>query len=256
MRLIDSHCHLDLAAFDGDRTAVMQSANAAGVSDIIIPAVEAESWSELARLCSEEQAVSLHAAYGLHPMFMGQHFKQHLLGLEQQLSLAEPIAVGECGLDFFIPDHDKSQQLEFFTAQLDLAVQFQLPVIIHSRKSLDLVLKELRLRPSLSGVVHSFSGSPQQAKQLLDLGFFLGFGGPVTYARATKLRALIKSLPLTGLLIETDAPDQPDATHYGLRNQSAWLIDIAECVAGLRDEPVEHIAEVTTENALNLFGLV
>jgi len=256
MRLIDSHCHLDLAAFDSDRTAVMASANAAGVSDIIIPAVEADSWSELARLCSEEQAVGLHAAYGLHPMFMGQHFKQHLLDLEQQLSLVEPIAVGECGLDFFIPDHDKSQQLEFFTAQLDLAVQFQLPVIIHSRKSLDLVLKELRLRPSLSGVVHSFSGSPQQAKQLLDLGFYLGFGGPVTYARATKLRALIKSLPLTGLLLETDAPDQPDATHYGLRNQSAWLVNIVECVAELRDEPVEHIAEVTTENALNLFELV
>jgi TatD DNase family protein len=255
MRLIDSHCHLDLAAFDSDRTAVMQSANAAGVSDIIIPAVEAKSWGGLARLCSKEQAVNLHAAYGLHPMFMAQHSKQHLLDLEQQLSSVESIAVGECGLDFFIPEHDKPQQLEFFTAQLDLAVQFQLPVIIHSRKSLDLVLKELRLRPSLTGVVHSFSGSPQQAKQLIDLGFYLGFGGPITYTRATKLRALIKSLPLTGLLLETDAPDQPDAAHYGLRNQSAWLVDILECVAELRDEPIEHIAEVTTENALSLFRL-
>lgn len=255
MRLIDSHCHLDLVDFDHDRSTVMQSASVAGVSDIIIPAVKAQTWDGLAQLCSEESPVNLHAAYGLHPMFMAHHATQHLLDLEQHLLLTKSIAVGECGLDFFIPEHDKSQQLDFFTAQLDLAVQFQLPVIIHSRKSLDFVLKELRLRPSLSGVVHSFSGSPQQAKQLLDLGFYLGFGGPITYTRATKLRALIQSLPLAGLLLETDAPDQPDATHYGLRNQSAWLVDIVECVAELRGEPVEYVAKLTTNNAVNLFGL-
>ena len=255
MRLIDSHCHLDLAAFDRDREAVTLSAATVGVSDIIIPAVEAQTWTALARLCQRERSVSLHAAYGLHPMFMGQHTKQHLLDLEQQLSSAQSIAVGECGLDFFIPEHDKSRQLDFFTAQLDLAVQFKLPVIIHSRKSLDFVLKELRIRPSLSGVVHSFSGSLQQAKQLLDLGFYLGFGGPVTYNRATKLRALVQTLPLDGLLLETDAPDQPDATHYGLRNQSAWIVDIAECFAALRNESVEYIAEVTTSNALRVFDL-
>ncbi|PWQ96362.1 TatD family hydrolase [Leucothrix arctica] len=256
MRLIDSHCHLDLVAFDSDREVVTQSAATVGVSDIIIPAVEAASWTALARLCQREQSVNLYAAYGLHPMFMDQHTKQHLLDLEQQLSSVQSIAVGECGLDFFIQEHDKSRQLDFFTAQLDLAVQFQLPVIIHSRKSLDYVLKELRIRPSLSGVVHSFSGSLQQAKQLLDLGFYLGFGGPVTYARATKLRALVQTLPLDGLLLETDAPDQPDATHYGLRNESAWIVDIAECFAELRKEPVEYIAEVTTSNAIKVFDLV
>ena len=255
MRLIDSHCHLDLAAFDSDRTTVVQSAAASDVSDIIIPAVEARTWTELAQLCKLEQPLNLHAAFGLHPMFMAEHTKQHLQDLETQLSLAEPVAVGECGLDFFIPEHNKSEQLEFFTAQLDLAVQFQLPVIIHSRKSLDLVLKELRLRPSLSGVVHSFSGSQQQAKQLLDLGFYLGFGGPVTNTRATKLRSLVKTLPLDGLVLETDAPDQPDASHFGLRNESAWLVDIAHCFAELRNEPIEQIADVTTKNALNVFNL-
>lgn len=255
MRLIDSHCHLDFAAFESDRFAVMQSANARSISDIIIPAVVVKRWDNLSKLCSQQHPVNLHAAYGLHPMFMDHHVTEHLLALEQQLSLGSAIAVGECGLDFFIPEYDQSRQLAFFTAQLDLAVQFQLPVIVHSRKSLDLVLKELRLRPSLSGVVHSFSGSPQQAKQLLDLGFYLGFGGPITYTRATKLRALVQSLPLDGLLLETDAPDQPDSSHHGLRNESAWLIDIAECVATLRNEPVENIAEVTTSNAVRLFGL-
>ena len=255
MRLIDSHCHLDLAAFESDRAVITQSASTAFVSDIIIPAVEANTWEALTQLCQKEKTVRLHAAYGLHPMFMTQHISAHLLELEQRLSLGGAIAVGECGLDFFIPEHDKLAQLEFFTSQLDLAVQFKLPVIIHSRKSLDLVLKELRLRPSLTGVVHSFSGSPQQAKQLLDQGFYLGFGGPVTYTRATKLRALIQSLPLDGLLLETDAPDQPDASHYGLRNEPAWLVDIAECVAKLRGETVDDVAEVTANNTVNLFNL-
>lgn len=255
MRLIDSHCHLDLEAFDSDRSIIMQSARAVGVSDIIIPAVEASKWNGLVKLCRKDFPVNLHAAYGLHPMFMAQHTMQQLLDLETLLSSGEAIAVGECGLDFFIPKYDKQQQLDIFTAQLDLAVQFNLPVIIHSRKSLDLVLKELRLRPSLSGVVHSFSGSSQQARQLLDLGFYLGFGGPITYPRATKLRELIRTLPLDGLLLETDAPDQPDAKHHGLRNQPAWLVDIVNCIAELRNESIHHTAEVTTRNAITVFGL-
>ncbi|RVU84207.1 TatD family deoxyribonuclease [Leucothrix sargassi] len=255
MRLIDSHCHLDFQAFDHDRDAVIAQANVSGVSDIIVPAVGASTWSVLEGLCAQPQSVGLHAAYGLHPMFMAHHETQHLLALEKQLSNSRAVAVGECGLDFFIPEYDAQKQLAIFTGQLDLAVQFDLPVIIHSRKSLDLVLKELRLRPSLSGVIHSFSGSQQQAKQLIDLGFYVGFGGPVTYTRATKLRSVIKSLPLDGLLLETDAPDQPDASHHGLRNESAWLIDIAKSIAEMRGEAVEVLAEATTQNACALFGL-
>jgi TatD DNase family protein len=145
--------------------------------------------------------------------------------------------------------------LHYFIGQLDLAVKHQLPVIIHSRKSLDLILKELRLRPSLTGVVHSYSGSLQQAKQLIELGFYLGFGGPITYPRASKLRSLVVELPLEALLLETDAPDQPDITHRGSRNEPSLLLAIADCIAELRNIPIKEVVEVTTNNSKRLFKL-
>ena len=255
MRLIDSHCHLDFTVFSEERESVLQQAHQSGVSDIIIPAVVSEAWAELEKLCAADSCVKLHPAYGLHPMFMSSHETSDLIDLERQLSQSNAVAVGECGLDFFVEPHDQSQQLMYFTAQMDLAVQFQLPMIIHSRKSLDLVLKEIRLRPGLRGVIHSFSGSYQQAKQLIDLGFYLGFGGPVTYTRANKLRHLVTELPLESLLLETDAPDQPDSSHHGLRNQPSWLIDIANVIATLRDVEVGEVAKVTTQNSCDLFSI-
>jgi len=260
MRLIDSHCHIDLEPFADDRREVLVEAKRQSVSDIIVPAVTAARWCDLQVLASSEPAEPsdqslLHAAYGLHPVFTPEHHPDDLIELERFLQTADVVAVGECGLDFFIPDYDSETQMRYFTAQLDLAVQYQLPVIIHARKALDLVLRELRKRPGLRGVIHSFSGSLQQAKQLIDLGFYLGFGGPVTYTRALKLRMLVAELPLSALLIETDAPDQPDANHHGERNQPAWLPEIASCIAGLRGITVESVAETTSENAKLLFNL-
>lgn len=255
MRLIDSHCHLDFHTFSKDRNVVLRDAKRNHVSDIIIPAVKSETWECVATLVEETTPVMLHAAYGLHPMFMSSHALSDLEQLEQRLTRSNPVAIGECGLDFFIDPHDKNEQLKYFTTQLDLAMQFQLPVIIHSRKSLDLVLKEIRTRSGLRGVVHSFSGSEQQAKQLIDLGFYLGFGGGVTYSRANKLRRLVTTLPLESMLLETDAPDQPDAKHRGERNQPGWLIDIARSVAELRGVALEDVATVTTKNSCELFGI-
>jgi len=243
MRLIDSHCHLDLAVFDADRDAVLQRSWENGVTDVVVPAVQASGWEKIRSLSDIGNLVNIHVAYGLHPVFERQHKLMDLMLLEALLRNENSIAVGECGLDFFIDHYDQLKQLEFFTGQLDLAIQFELPVIIHSRKSLDLVLKELRLRPSLTGVIHSFSGSIQQAKQLIDLGFFLGFGGPITYSRARKLRGLVAKLPLESLLLETDAPDQPDASHYKERNEPSWLPQIASCVAELKGISVESVAE-------------
>ena len=260
MRLIDSHCHIDLEPFARDRREVLIEAKLTGVTDIIVPAVTAARWHDLQTLATTALTNSadqplLHAAYGLHPVFLSEHQPDDLILLERFLQTAEAVAVGECGLDFFIPDYDSASQMKYFTAQLDLAVQYKLPVIIHARKALDLVLRELRLRPGLRGVIHSFSGSLQQAKQLIDLGFYLGFGGPVTYTRALKLRMLVSELPLTSLLIETDAPDQPDAGHHGERNQPSWLLDIALCLAELRGISVESLAQATSENAKSLFNL-
>jgi len=255
MRLIDSHCHLDLAAFDSDRDSVLQRAWGSGVTDVVVPAVQASAWKKLQRLSGSESLVNIHAAYGLHPVFEQQHKLTDLSLLETQLKNQSSVAVGECGLDFFIDDHDQLKQLAYLTGQLDLAMQFKLPVIIHSRKSLDLVLKELRLRPGLTGVIHSYSGSLQQAKQLIDLGFYLGFGGPITYPRARKLRSLVVELPLESLLLETDAPDQPDISHYKARNEPGWLPHVACCIAELRGSSVESVAEITTGNCQRLFSL-
>ena len=256
MHFIDSHCHLDLTVFDSDRDAVMQRAEAAKVSDIIIPAVTAEHWQNLQKLCNIFK--QLHPAYGLHPMFMPEHKIEHLDVLETMLQQEDAVAVGEFGLDFFYQkqsDDDKRWQIELCTHQFALAEQYQLPVIIHARKSLDLILKEIRKRPNVVGVIHSFSGSQQQAQQLIDNGFYLGFGGPITYTRARKLRHLVANLPLDALLLETDAPDQADASHHKQRNEPAWLPYIAETIAELRSISVEEVAQTTSDNAIKLFNL-
>lgn len=165
------------------------------------------------------------------------------------------IAVGECGLDFYDKAADKNRQIELFDVQLDLAHKHHLPVIIHARKSVQEVIRRLKLKPGPNGVLHSYSGSYEQAKQLMDMGFYFGFGGPVTWPRSSRLQGLIKKIPLQYLLLETDAPDQPDAKHRNQRNEPAFLPDIARFIAACRGESIETLAQQTTENARILFSL-
>jgi len=259
MQFIDSHSHIDFSEFNNDRKFIIESANNAGVTDIIVSSTTADRWVNVKKLCEESLTfkTNCHPAYGLHPMFMGEHATHHLDDLKQLLENA--IAIGEIGLDFFISEANESDnkvsQLAFFISQLELANEFKLPVIVHARKSLDIVLKHLRQFPNVVGSIHSFSGSEQQAKQLIDLGFYLGFGGPVTYTRATKLRKLVMTLPLESILLETDSPDQPDALHYKERNEPAYLVNVAQVVAELRQVDINVIAQTTTANAKRLFTL-
>ena len=255
MYFIDSHSHIDFPEFDSDLNNVLKAAKQKKITQIIVSATTANRWSLIKTLVSKHS--QCHAAYGLHPMFMDEHLLDHLNQLRTWIEKEQPIAIGEIGLDFFIPlengEQSKAKQLALFIAQLKLANEFQIPVIIHSRKSLDIVLKHLRKYPNLKGSIHSFSGSEQQARQLIDLGFYLGFGGPITYTRATRLRTLVQQLPLTSLLLETDSPDQPDATHFGERNEPAYLPIVAQTIANLRNISVEIVAEVTSNNAQTLF---
>ena len=259
MQLIDSHSHIDFSEFDNDRKFIIESANNAGVSDIVVSSTTAKRWAIIKTICEEslKQKTKCHPAYGLHPMFMQEHSAHHLDDLKQLLESEEAIAVGEIGLDYFIDEasegDNKASQLSLFISQLELADEFKLPVIIHARKSLDIVLKHLRQFPNVVGSIHSFSGSAQQAKQLIDLGFYLGFGGPITYTRATKLRKLVTMLPLESLLLETDSPDQPDALHHKERNEPAYLVNVAKTVAELRKVELTEIAQTTTNNANKLF---
>jgi len=253
LRLIDSHCHLDDAAFDADRAAVLARAAAVGIEAIVLPAVTAASWPRMRTVAAGDPR--LYASYGLHPMFMAEHRPEHLDALPGWLERERPVAVGECGLDFYIDDPDRAAQERYFDAQLGIARDFDLPVIVHSRKANDEVTKYIRRHPGVRGVIHSFSGSEQQARQLIDLGFCLGLGGPITHARARRLHRLVAELPLEALLAETDAPDQPGSAHRGQRNEPGFLPEVIETMARLRDVAPEDIAAATCENARRLFNL-
>ncbi|RFF46241.1 TatD family hydrolase [Xanthomonas campestris] len=253
MRLIDSHCHLDASEFDADRAAVIARAQAAGVMQQVVPAITAASWPGLREACA--LAPGLHPAYGLHPIFLDLHRPEHLELLAEWIARERPCAIGECGLDFFLDGLDAQTQRHYFDGQLQLAKRFDLPLIVHARRAVEEVIARIKAVGGIRGVVHSFAGSPEQAQQLWKLDFMIGLGGPVTYPRANRLRGLAAQMPLEHLLLETDAPDQPDAGIRGQRNEPARLRTVLDCIAQLRGEPAEAIAAQTSANARRLFGL-
>lgn len=251
--LIDSHSHLDAAEFDVDRAVVLRRARSAGVSRQIVPAVAFDTFPALRTLCTAERG--LYPAYGLHPMYLAAHKPGHLQELAHWIEHERPVAVGECGLDFFVPDLDAQTQRLYFRRQLEIARDFSLPVIVHARRALDEVIVTIRQIGHLRGVVHSFSGSAEQARQLWKYGFLIGLGGPLTYARARRLREIAATMPIEFLLLETDSPDQPLHGHQGMRNEPALLAEICARVAQLRGVDPQEIAAATTANAERLFAL-
>ena len=253
MRLVDTHCHLDDRAFDDDRDAVLERARDNGVDGIVVPAIDATNWDAVRALCGARTGVF--AAYGLHPLCVATHRPEHLDALRDWIGRERPVAVGECGLDYFVEGLDRDAQQDIFDAQLRIARDFDLPVIVHARRAVDAVIASLRRVGGLRGVVHSFSGSLQQAEQLWTLGFRLGLGGPVTYPRANRLRRLAVTMPIEYLVLETDAPDQPGTGHQGARNEPCHVLDVAHTIAELRAVSVETIADATTRNARDLFDL-
>lgn len=253
MNLIDSHCHLDVADFNDDLQEVLLRAHQAGVSRFIVPAISAAGWPYLADLAAKHRG--FHPAYGLHPMFLAEHTDAHLHALPDWLNRPECIAVGECGLDFFVPGLDAVRQEVIFVEHLRLASAHDKALIIHARKATERVIQLLRQHAPLRGVIHSYSGSLEQARQLTAMGFLLGIGGPITYPRSTRLRAIVQEIPLQFLLLETDAPDQPMAGELGQRNEPSKLVRVAQAVAEIRGVSVAEVAEQTALNAERLFGL-
>ncbi len=251
--LVDTHSHIDVCGFADDRAAVVERARDAGVVHQIVPAIDAAGWPALRDTCTAFPG--LHAAYGLHPMYLDAHRESHVDELRTWLERERPVAVGECGLDFFVEGLDPERQRTLFDAQLRLARDFDLPVIVHARRAVDAVIAAIRRVGGLRGVVHSFPGSTQQAETLWREGFLLGIGGPVTYPRANRLRGLVASMPVEYLLLETDSPDQPDCAHRGQRNEPARLVHVLDTVAQLRGTSPAGIAAATSANAARLFGL-
>jgi len=256
--LIDSHCHLDDVAFDIDRSALQRDARSVGIVAQIIPAITAVNWPRLAQINTEFPGTF--AAYGLHPMYLDHHQPADLANLALWLQAhPEAVAIGECGLDFSPPDCEKTAQIDLFAAQLALAREHSLPVIIHARGAVEAVIDTIRSSQHHQGVVHSFNGSEVQARRLIDLGYRLGFGGAATFPRAKKLQRLISALPLDSLLLETDAPWQTpwqaESEPPSARNEPAWLASVFHRVCELRTESAEAIAQATTANARTLFAL-
>jgi TatD DNase family protein len=251
--LVDSHCHLDADAFDRDRADVVARARRAGVDRQVVPAVDAAGWPKLREICGG--ATGLFPAYGLHPMYLSDHRPAHLRELRDWIERERPVAIGECGLDYFVDGLEHDAQQPYFDGQLALAREFGLPVIVHARRAVDAVIAAIRRVGGVRGVVHSWSGSDEQARQLWQLGFLLGIGGPVTYDRAHRLRRLATTMPLEFLLLETDAPDQPDSSIRGERNEPARTSIVCEAIAGLRGIAPAELAAATTANAERLFGL-
>jgi TatD DNase family protein len=253
MDLIDTHCHLDVADFDADRSAVLARSRACGVRRLVIPAVDAAHWASLLALCRRE--AGLYPALGLHPLYLEQHRQEHVEALESAVARHRPVAVGEIGLDFFVAGLDRERQQRLFEAQLGVARNAGLPVILHVRKSHDQVLAALRRIRVCGGIAHAFNGSLQQAQQYLDMGFKLGFGGTLTYQRSSKIRGLAKALPLEAIVLETDAPDMAVAAHRGERNSPEYLPDCLQALAEVRDQDVALLAECTTRNACAVLRL-
>jgi len=253
LTLIDSHNHFDESSFDPDREAAYQRARDAGVTTQVLAAVSARLWPKLKAVT--QQYPGLYPCYGLHPAYLGEHRPEHLDALANWLSRERPVAIGECGLDYYLPDLDRDAQTEFFSEQLRLARRHDLPVVLHARHAVDQVIKFVRRFAGVRGMVHSFSGSEDQARRLLDLGILLSFGGPLTYPSANRLHRLIRYLPLDGFMLETDAPDQPLSNHSDERNEPAFVAEVLHCVAELRGADPAEIAAATTENARRLFQL-
>ena len=259
---IDTHCHLDAAEFAPDVDAVRAAVRTAGVQHLVIPAVERANW-EAVQTLAQRHGDSY--ALGIHPLYTGRAGDGDVAALGQFLQRVrhDPhlVAIGEIGLDYFAPGLDAARQEQFYRAQLQLARRFDLPVILHVRRSADRLLKGLREVPVQGGIAHAFNGSLQQAHAFIALGFKLGFGGALTFERALQLRRLATELPPEALVLETDAPDMPPHWLYRTaaqraagtpqsRNSPPELPRIAHVLADLRGTTPTALAEQTSANAL------
>ncbi len=255
MDYIDTHCHFNFSPFKESLTQSLATLRNAKVKAAIVPATGAKFFSSILDL--SQQFVEIAPALGLHPVWVEQHKTIDLSLLQQLLaSCSEVVAIGEIGLDFSTPElvTFSERQSELLLAQFTFARQFNLPVILHSRRSHDVLAKYLRQATlPATGVIHGFTGSYSQAKRFIDLGYYIGVGGSITYPRANKTRQTITQLPLDALVLETDAPDMPLAGFQGQANRPEQVVAVGMMLAELRNESIEQVIQTVWENSLRLF---
>ncbi len=246
--LIDTHCHLDATEFDTDREQVALASRDAGVMAIVVPSVSRINFQAVVQTCKRYPGCV--PAFGIHPMYVSEAKPDDLQVLRENLNEGTAVAVGEIGLDFFVEGHDAELQQFYFSEQLMIACDRDLPVILHTRHAVDTVLKHLRRIRVRGGIAHAFNGSLQQAEAFISLGFKLGFGGAMTYDRALHIRKLAASLPLESIVLETDAPDIPPIWIGHRRNSPTELPRIAQELAILKKMTLKDIIDATTCNAI------
>lgn len=248
---IDSHCHLDFPDFNCEREALLLECKNAGLSDFIVPSVAQFNWPRVKKLCSTY--ASCHPAFGIHPCFLTDYQAEHLDKLNSYLAFESTVALGEIGLD--VTAADMNLQKRVFQSQCHMALEHDLPVLIHSRKTHDKIHAIVRrFNGQLKGVIHGFSGSYQQAMQLYELGLKIGVGGIITYPRAQKTIKTISLLPLDALILETDSPDMPIYKQDETRNSPLNIPLIAKALSEHRQESEEELVQQVMVNTLSLFA--
>lgn len=254
--LVDTHCHLDFDRFDADRDDVVSRAEAVDVRRIVVPALDLDSCQVVLQLA--DQYAGVYAAVGVHPNSTAKWENAWIEQLRELAAHEKVVAIGEIGLDYYWDKSPPEVQKKAFEAQLTLASELDLPVIIHNREADNDVLTLLKASPQSErerpGVLHSFSSSWEVAEEAIELGYYLGFTGPVTFKNADALREVLARTPMDRILIETDAPFLTPQAHRGKRNEPAYVVHVAEQVASVRDINLNIVKAMTTENAACVFG--
>lgn len=257
MVLVDSHTHCYAGEFDADRKEVVSRALEVGVTFLLMPAIDQGHTERMMRMAGEFPGICFPMT-GLHPTSVNSDFAKEMEHVRSMLAEGAQrfCAIGEVGIDLYWDKTYQTEQIEVFNQQTDLAVEYDLPLVIHTRNSMDLALDILTERNDrrIRGVFHCFSGNTAQARRAVDLGFLLGIGGVVTY-RNSGLQAVVENIPADKLLLETDAPWLTPVPHRGKRNEPSFLPLIAQKTAEIKQIPVEEIARITTANALGMFGI-
>jgi TatD DNase family protein len=252
--LIDTHCHLDIPAFDTDREEVIERARDASVCLFLNPAFDMASSRRAVALANSRE--DIFAAVGIHPNDLAGLSTESIEELKKLAGMKRVVAIGEIGLDYYWNTFPRETQIKGFEQQLELAVVLGLPVIIHCREAYDDTLDILKRRLNGSAVImHSFAGTPRQATRALSLGFYLGIGGPLTFKNAVMLRSIVREAPLDHLILETDAPYLAPHPFRGKRNEPSYLVHTARMVAEVHEIVTEEVAYTTTVTAKMLFGL-
>jgi len=255
MELIDTHAHLYEEQFKDDIGSVVQRAQDAGVAKALMPNVDSASISGLHHVAEKFQGICL-PMMGLHPCYVKENFREELKIMEEKLRTGKYVAVGETGLDYYWDLTFKEQQKASFCQQVEWAKELQLPIVIHSRNSFDdlvEILKPLK-NGSLRGVFHCFTGTLEDAKKVIDLGFYMGIGGVVTY-KNSGLDKVVEKIDLKHLVLETDSPYLPPVPHRGKRNETSYVKLVAEKIAQVKNISLEEVAAITSSNAYALFNL-